>query len=212
MTPIDPRPLDPRWIELVNELAPRVLGRDDRTGSALAAQVAHLSEIYTRERSALGLAARDAAARLRFFFLRDLPKIEGPLAELAAVGALPRGETWRLLDVGAGLGTSILGAAALAMRAGARRVEVTVLERDAGALDVMGRLAERAAAEGLVPPIDIDPRRVDLESVELSSLPRVDLVLVGLTLNELFADRSEADRLDAREAVLRDLAARLDEG
>ncbi|MCZ7677503.1 MAG: hypothetical protein M5U28_01485 [Sandaracinaceae bacterium] len=114
------------------DLAPRLLGREDRTGAALAAQVSHLSELYTRERQAIELAGRDAAARLRFFFLRDLPKIQGPLAELAAVGALPAGEVWRVLDVGAGYGTSFLGAAELATRAGAARLEVTVLEARRG--------------------------------------------------------------------------------
>lgn len=212
MSPIDARPLDPRWIDLVDELAPRVLRRDDRTGAALAAQVAHLSELYTRERHAIGLAGQEVAARLRFFFLRDLPKIQGPLAELSAVGALPSGPTWRVLDVGAGLGTSFLGAGELAKRAGVEALEVTVLERDPGALDVMARLADRAAAAGLIAPVRIDARRVDLESIDLSSLPPADLVLVGLTLNELFADRDEADRLDAREAVLRDLTERLEEG
>ncbi len=212
MSPIHAQPIDPRWVELVGELAPRVLGRADRTGSALAAQVAHLSELYTRERHAIERAGEDIAARLRFFFLRDLPKIEGPLAELAAAGALPRGDRWRVLDVGAGLGTSFLGAAAFARRAGASGLDVTVLERDAGALDVMARLAERAAELGLIAPVRIDARRVDLESIELAGLPPADLVLVGLTLNELFADRDEADRRDAREAALRALASRLAEG
>lgn len=210
VTPIDARPIDARWVELVADLAPRLLGREDRTGAALAAQVSHLSELYTRERQAIELAGRDAAARLRFFFLRDLPKIQGPLAELAAVGALPAGEVWRVLDVGAGYGTSFLGAAELATRAGAARLEVTVLERDAGALDVMAELARAAERAGLIAPTRIEARRVDLESAELSGLPRADLILVGLTLNELFAGR--ADRAQAREAALRALASRLAEG
>lgn len=212
VTPMDARPIDPRWVDLVADLAPRVLGRDDRTGAALAAQVAHLSELYTRERQAIELAGRDAAARLRFFFLRDLPKIQGPLAELAAVGALPAGEVWRVLDVGAGYGTSLLGAAELAKRAGAARLEVTVLERDAGALDGMAALARAAEGAGLIAPVRIDARRVDLESVSLSALPRADLILVGLTLNELFADLAEEERRSAREAALRALATRLEEG
>lgn len=212
MPPNEARPLDPRWVQLVDELAPRLLGRDDRTGAALAAQIAELSELYTRERHAIGLAGRSIAARLRFFLLRDLPKIQGPLAELAAVGALPSRAAWRVLDVGAGLGTSTLGLAELAKRAGASRLEVMAIERDGAALDVFEQVARRAEEAGLIAPIRIDARRADVESLELARLPEADLVLLGLTLNELFADRDEADRLDAREAVLRDLSARLSEG
>lgn len=212
MPPIDARPLDPRWVELVSQLAPRVLGREDRRGASLAASVARLSELYTRERGAIGLANEAIAARLRFFLLRDLPKIQGPLAELAAVGALPRNENWRVIDVGAGLGTTSLGVAELARRAGVESVDVVALERDAGALDVFAALAREAERAGLVAPLRIDARRLDLEGTELSRLPRADLVVVGLTLNELFLDREPAAALDAREAMLRQLASRLDEG
>jgi ribosomal protein RSM22 (predicted rRNA methylase) len=138
--------------------------------------------------------------------------VQGPLWELSAIGALPPSETWRVIDVGAGLGTTSLGAAALAKRAGASRLEVVALERDPAALDVFQKLAERAASAGLIVPIRIDARRVDLEGLELARLPSADLVLIGLTLNELFTDREEADRLDALERVLRDLSLRLAPG
>ncbi len=212
MPPTDARPLDPRWVDLVSEIAPRLLGRADRKGAALASQVTALSELYTRERHAIGRAGEAIAARLRFFLLRDLPKIQGPLAELSALGALPRGEVWRVLDVGAGLGTSTLGLAELAKRAGAARLEVVALERDPAALDVFRTLAQRAAEAGLIAPVKLEARKTDLEGTELSRLPQADLVLVGLTLNELFADSEPADRLDAREALLRDLSGRLSPG
>lgn len=213
MSPISrPSPLESAWIDLISELAPRVLGRADRTDGPLVAEVRRVSELYTRERHAIELAGGALAARLRFFLPRDLPKLQGPLAELGAAGALPSGPVWRVLDVGAGLGTSTLGAAALARRAGVERLEVTALERDEASLDVFAQLAREAAARGLVAPIALDPRPADVDGLELARLPAADLILVGLTLNELFADRAEADRLDAAEAFLRDLAARLRPG
>lgn len=210
MPPVDVSALDPRWVALVDQLAPRVLGRDDRRGGSLVAAVARTSELYTREREAIALASDAIAARLRFYFLRDLPKIQGPLAELAAVGALPRTKRWRVIDVGAGLGTTSLGVAELARGAGAEGVDVVALERDAAALDVFASLAREAERAGLVAPMRIDARRVDLGRGALEALEEADLVVVGLALNELFADR--ADRLDAREGLLRALAGRLGEG
>ena len=207
---LEPAALDPRWVTLVAAIAPRVLGRDDRTGASLAAAVARTSELYTTEREAIALAAGALAARLRFYLLRDLPKIQGPLAELAAVSALPEKKVWRVIDVGAGLGTTSLGLAELARRRGVESVEILALEREAAALDVFASVAREAQAAGLVAPLRIDARPMDLERAELARLPRADLIVVGLTLNELFLDRE--DRLDAREAVLRALAERLDEG
>ncbi len=204
--------LDPRWVTLVDRLAPRLLGRDDRTGEALASEIVRLSELYTRERAQIGLASGALAARLRFFLLRDLPKVQGPLEELARAGALPEGETWRVLDLGAGLGTTTLGLAELAQRAGVKKLEVTAVEQDAASLDVFATLAREAHAVGLVPEVKLEARREDLEDLDLARLPKADLVVLGLALNELYRDREDADRLDAREATLRALLGRLRPG
>jgi len=213
MTPVlQARAVDPAWIALIDDLAPRVLGRADRTGGPLAAEVRRVSELYTRERHAIAQAGSALAARLRFFLPRDLPKIQGPLAELSRAAALPEGPVWRVLDVGAGLGTSTLGAAELARRAGVERLEVTALERDEASLDVFAQLAREAAARGLGARVGLDARPGDVEGLELARLPEADLILVGLTLNELFADRDGEDRLDAAEALLRDLTGRLSPG
>ncbi|HJL19825.1 MAG TPA: hypothetical protein RMH99_29445, partial [Sandaracinaceae bacterium LLY-WYZ-13_1] len=144
------RPLDPRWLDLLDRLAPRVLGADDRRGRPLAAAVRRLSELYTRDRDLLEEAGAALAARLRFFLPRDLPKIQGPLAELSAAGVLPAGPVWRVLDAGAGLGATTLGAAELAGRVGVERLEVTALERDAASLDVFTQITRQAAEDGLV--------------------------------------------------------------
>lgn len=198
------------WLEVVEDLAPRALGPADRRGQSLVAEVRRLSELYTRERHALDQAADAHAARLRFFLLRDLFKVTGPLAELG--DALPAGPTWRVLDLGAGLGTTTLGLAAFAKARGVEAIEVTAVERDPAALDVFEALARAAHARGLVPKVRIDARRAELDGLALGGLPKADLVVAGLVLNELFADRAEADRLDASEAFLRDLVGRLAPG
>jgi len=116
------------WTALIDGLAPRLLGRDDRTGEPLAAQVGRVSELYTSQRHAMDGASGALAARLRFFLPRDLAKVAGPLGELGR--ALPAGPRWRILDVGAGLGTTTLGVAALAGRLGIEQLEV--VEKDVG--------------------------------------------------------------------------------
>lgn len=203
-------PLLDAWSARVDALAPRVLGPADRRGEALAAEVRHLSEVYTRRRHALTEASTALAARLRFFFLRDLLKVHGPLEELARADGLPAGETWRVLDLGAGLGTTTLGLAGFAKMRGIERLEVTALERDAASIDVFTQLVREA--KELAPPIRLDARRADLASIDLGRLPKADLILLGLALNELFADRDEAARLDAMGAFVRALVGRLREG
>ncbi|MEZ4336370.1 MAG: small ribosomal subunit Rsm22 family protein [Sandaracinaceae bacterium] len=198
------------WVGVVDDLAPKVLGPADRRGQPLAAEVRRLSEVYTRERHALAEASGALAARLRFFFLRDLLKITGPLEELA--GDLPAGPVWRVLDLGAGLGTTTLGLATVAKARGIERIEVTAVERDGAALDVFEGLAREGARRGLIPELRIDARRMDVDRLDLGSLRKADLVVAGLVLNELFGDRAEADRLDAAEAWLRGLVDRLAPG
>lgn len=195
---------------VVEDVAPRVLGPADRRGQPLAAEVRRLSEVYTRERHALAEASGALAARLRFFFLRDLLKVTGPLEELGE--ALPEGPVWRVLDLGAGLGTTTLGLATVAKARGIERIEVTAVERDAAALDVFEVLAREGAKRGLIPEVRLDARRADVDGLDLGSLPKADLVVAGLVLNELFGDREEADRLDAAEAWLRGLVGRLRPG
>lgn len=215
------------WLGAIDEAAATLLGPHDRRGAALATEVARLSELYTRDRGALRAQSAALAARLRFFLPRDLPKIEGPLAELAWAGALPRGElasrtrgesgaggaaqrTWRVLDLGAGLGTTTLGVATFARRAGVGALDVLAIERDPRALDVMRHLAAccgRGALAAHTVPIALETRELDLEHVDLRALAapgggggRYDLVVIGLALNELHADRD--DPIDRRLALL----------
>ncbi len=193
--------IEPEWITLVDRAAKVLLGRDDRVGEALAREVSLVSEIYTRERSSLHRTSVELAARLRFFLLRDLAKIERPLVEL---GIAPR-ETLRVLDLGAGLGTSTLGVSRVAKMHGlARRLDVLAVEREPRLVDVMTHLCARAGA--IATPITLATRELDLERLEPATLGTgFDLVVVGLALNELFVDA--ADPIAARAAWCESLAA-----
>lgn len=190
----------------VDTVARRVLGSRDAVGQALADEVRRVSRVYTREREAI---AREAvgpealAARLRFFLPRDLPKIAGPLEELRFAGALPRRPTWRVLDLGAGLGTTTLGVARFARQHGtASGLSVVAVDSDRAALRVMEELCRDGAQAGLV-PISLETRAADVRR-ERPQGP-FDLVVLGLVLNELESDA------DARAELLAGLAGQLAE-
>jgi ribosomal protein RSM22 (predicted rRNA methylase) len=198
-----PPSIEPAWIELVDRVAPTVLGRDDRRGEALAREVKLVSELYTRERASLHRTAVELAARLRFFLLRDLPKISRPLVELG----FPHRSTMRVLDLGAGLGTSTLGVArATKKHAVADALDVLAIEREPRLVDVMRTLCARAGE--IATPIRLETREHDLERLDPSSLGSgFDLIVVGLALNELFVDAP--DPIGARTAWCESMARTL---
>lgn len=199
------RALPEAWLRAIDEAAPVLLGPHDRTGAALAAEVARLSELYTRDRGALRAQSAALAARLRFFLPRDLPKIEGPLAELAWAGALPKGPRWRVLDLGAGLGTTSFGVATFAKRVpGIEGLDVLAIERDPRSIDVMRHLADRCGQGSLAEvtvPVRLETRELDLEPIDVRALGGpFSLVVIGLALNELWAEHP--DPLDRRATLL----------
>ena len=182
-------PLDPRWLTTIDGVARRVLGPFDRTGEPLVHEIRQLSERYTRRGGAIRDAAVERAARLRFFVPRDLPKVMGPLAELADGQALPKSQRWRVLDLGAGLGTTSLGAAAFAAKLSSppEGLDVIAVEREAALLDGMRALADAATRDGLIVPMTLRAQSLDLTRGELPS-GTFDLILLGLSLNELWQD------------------------
>ncbi len=200
-------PLEAGWNEVLDRVGREVLGPDDRAGQALAAQVTALSRVYTGREGSLADAASAHAARLRFYLPRDLPKIEGPLAELSPALEGPR---WRVLDVGAGYGTTSLGVARFARRHGVEAVEVTAIERDPRAIDAFTALARRAPEAGLTAALSLDVRRADARAFDAGRLGPFDLICLGLSLGELFGTDPGAEL--AAEPYLRALAARLAPG
>ena len=195
-----------RLIAAIDATAREVLGSADREGQALAREVARVSEVYTRRREEIATAATGPgalAARLRFFLPRDLPKVIAPLEELRRAGALPARRTWRVLDLGAGLGTTTLGAALFATTHDvAGELEVLAIDHDAQALRILRALAARTEEAGLA-RVTVETRTADVRSVEAGG--PYDLILLGLVVNELGAGAAE------RAAMLRQLAGTLSE-
>jgi len=202
----------------VDRVARARLGARDRTGAALAAAVAALSERYTTARHVLGAGegAGELAARLRFFLPRDLAKVELALGELALAGALPARARWRVLDLGAGLGTTTLGAARFARRhGGVEALDVVAVDRDEAALGVLDALARATRDDGelarVAVPVEVRTQVGDLEAAVAASAsasasatagPPFDLILVGLALNELWASAPHDDAIARRAALL----------
>ena len=217
MSPPSAQALDPRWLGLIDRLAPRLLRHDDRVGDALARSVRRASELYTRERESLEQVS--VAARLRFFLLRDLPKIQGPLAALVAAGALPA-DRWRVLDVGAGLGTTSLGVTELARRAGVTSVDLMALERDAKTRDLLPAIVAGALEDDLIAPVELRVESMNLEARAVGpAIHRAshagegfDLVVVGLVLNELFSGLTPEEATARRAGLLEALVATLRPG
>lgn len=187
--------LPPELWERTQAVADALLGPLERP---LAALVRETSLLYTRDREHLaGPSARDVLqARLRFYFARDLPKITFPLAELRAAGRLPAG-TWRVLDLGAGFGTTSLGASLYAQQTGAATdLAVDAFDFSAPALEGLERLSDL----GL--PMALRTFALDLQRFEDPLTDeRYDLVLLGLVLNEMAPDDALALVRRARERL-----------
>jgi ribosomal protein RSM22 (predicted rRNA methylase) len=196
------QPVPATLLAAIDAVASDRFGRGDLSGTALARAVQRVSAAYTRERGELpNLAGDDSAlcARLRFFLPRDAPKIAAPLAELATAGALPRGSSLRVLDLGAGVGTSSLGAAAfLLAQPGVERVQIDAVDQDAAALELAQTLAARYAQEaGLA--LAMKTQRAALTPQLLARLaPPYHLIVLGFVLNELALQSADPAEQHAR--------------
>ncbi len=178
--------------QAASEVADELFGAPKR----LADMVRATSHTYTRQRD--GIAKADdlstLQARLRFFLPRDVPKVTWPLAELKRADALPKSGPWRVLDLGAGFGTTSLG---VALATGAV-LEVQACDRIARALDGFAQLAERLPVQ-----VTLDARVEDVQRAADHG-GQVDLILLGLVINEL--------EDEALERLFESLSRRLAEG
>lgn len=200
------------WVERVYGVAQATFGTDDLNGPALASAVTQVSQLYTRQRSELAAGrtrTADLVARLKWFSLRDLPKVELPLLELHKRGRLPKADTWRVLDVGAGVGTSTLGVARMARRVGVQSLDVLALDRDAEALRVFEKLAVDVSS------LDASPIALRTVTADLTRVPkttneaRFHLIVVGFVINELWPDASDDERAEQASAWLTELSQQL---
>jgi len=206
------KPVPQAWVERVNEVARAHFGGADLERAALAEAVAEVSRVYTLARGELAKGRTRTAelvARLKWFLIRDLPKIEVPLTELSMRDALPRATTWRLLDVGAGLGTTSLGVARFARRVGVERLDVRAFDRDDRALRVFEALAADVTALDAV-PIELATTTGDVTRVpHVLRDERFELIVVGLVINEMWPDATDAQRVDHASQWLRSLSRHL---
>lgn len=199
--PVTPLALD-AWAKAAKASADEVFGR---LKGSLAEAVARTSRVYTKERGDLEAASRWEAlqARMRFYLIRDLPKLQGPMAELAWIGGLPQRDTWRVLDLGAGLGTTTFSmlAAAEALGLGPQRAAVDAVDASEEALRGFATLARRAP---LTTALEVRTIPGDAPSGIARAGGPWDLIVMGLFLNEL--------PFDERLALLDALAPKLAEG
>ena len=209
-----PLPLSPAFYATLFEVGRR-FGLDLGDRSELSRAVLALSRTYTTQRSELASGSSGASAmlaRLGFFLPRDLVKLFGPLTELSRAGRLPSPTTLRVLDLGAGLGTTSLGLARFlrAQRSAVTQLSLHVVERDAEARKLMAALC------GALGPRNDEfvPMRIEAESADArrpNAKGLFHLVLAGLVLNELFVDDSPEERVRARARLLAALSDELDE-
>lgn len=176
-----------------------------RSGVRVVDGVRGLREAYTLARDRLGEVAGTTPRYVGgpFFLVRDLPKAASLAYELAARGALPKRRIARVLDLGAGLGTTTFGYARVARALGLHDgLEVDAVDADPGVLERMRALA---VADDELAPIALRTHATPLERFLATTRETYDVVLVGLALNELARDPEH------RVAVLERARARLSE-
>jgi SAM-dependent methyltransferase len=208
--------LEPDWERTLVEVAARF-----RLASGLASAdaVRELSAVYNELPARAGAppapfdrgrlrGSRALAARLAFFFPRDVPKGAGAVRELVATGRLtmPERRPLRVLDLGAGLGATSRGALrALAARGACGPVELVLADDDREALAVARALWEARPAEGGL-RVSVELRAEDV--ARRPSNERFDLVLMGQVLCELGRDEPAAARVASHAALLQSILAR----
>lgn len=200
-------PLEDAWQRVLVEVAARHgLLSEPR---ALAEAVRALSAAYNDE----GVPPRRKdvlAARLAFFFPRDVPKSAGAVRELVRTGTLviPDGRPLRILDLGAGLGASTFGVVRALAAAGARGVvEATCVDVDPEALRVAESLADEPPALGGV-HLDL---HTHAHGLPFEAKGTFDLVLLGQVLSELHREAPPEARAELHaEYILRTLDRHVD--
>lgn len=116
---------------------------------SLSALVERVSRKYSGESQSLAK-GDELAARALFFLPRDVHKVVAPIAELARNGALPD-RPLAVLDVGAGVGASSLGALLALASVGARASVLECVDEDREALALLRKVFDQLERDGLLP-------------------------------------------------------------
>jgi ribosomal protein RSM22 (predicted rRNA methylase) len=174
--------LEESWRAALDQLARRRGWPTSDEVARLADGVARLSASYnTTHRAPPRWDAALHAARLLFFFPRDVAKAMGALRELAPT--MPD-RPLRVLDVGAGCGATSLGAIRALRAAGHDHpIHVTAIDLDEVALSLLSEVLGAQA--------ELDIRAFDAARPLVG---RFDLILLGQVLCELDLAEGEAPR------------------
>src|SRR4051794_445246 len=108
------RPLENAWQAVIDAVLRRRSAPVTADVDKLAPRLVELSRAYNAGLAGDGARALvPLAARIAFSFARDVPKGAGAVRELAVAGALavPPGGSFRIVDLGAGLGAMTWGIA-----------------------------------------------------------------------------------------------------
>ncbi len=174
---------------------------------SLVEDVARLSKLLTRERDVLpedylkepGL----RRAYLQYFLPSNIFKMHLPLKELALhPRQLLSGKKLKILDIGSGPGTAVLGALGFFSQRTARPVlEFTAVDRVAANLEHAEAMF-RAQSRRYGGETSLQTVRCGADELEgRVSKARFDLITLSNVLNELF--RNDAGRLEKRAAFLK---------
>jgi SAM-dependent methyltransferase len=183
----------------------RSSNKDSTDLDRLAATVTRLSRMLTRDRDHLpGSYLRDPELRraYRAYFLpANLPKIHVPLAEIALhPDRLLDRERLRVLDIGTGPGTSVLGMLAFfGQRERRPTLAFTAVDQVGENLRVAEALfVEHRKAYG--GGSSLQTLRCGAEEVTARTRERFDLIVFSNVLNELFA--GDEDRIEKRTRLV----------
>ncbi len=179
----------------------------------LSAHVSRLSGLLTRDREALPEAyLKDPGMRqayLRYFVPANIGKIHLPLRELSLhPKGLLRRDRLRVLDLGSGPGTALLGMLEFFSRQEHRpKLDCTALDQVGENLKDAGRLfAEWRGSTGMDASLRTLRSGVEQAATRLAG-ERFDILILSNALNELFHGRDE--RIEERRSVLRTLLDQL---
>lgn len=180
--------------------------------ASLAEDVARLSRLLTRERDDLPHAyLRDPGLRrayLSYFLPPNLAKIQVPLRELCLHPAnLLAKERLRVLDLGAGPGTAVLGIREFFRQRGNRPyLEFTAVDQVGENLKEAETLF-REAGGGTDSRAVLTTVRSGIEAIAERSGGPFDIIVLSNVLNEMFL--RETDRIRRRTELVRNIMVRL---
>lgn len=202
-------PLDLAWESVVAAVSQRRFGA--LKSSLVSEHVARLSEIYTRHREQIAPIGKGAKkgqesasetdnqsaliARLNFFLLRDMRRIERPFTEWALTRGFPD-RPLRILDLGAGLGALSLGLLRLLKsRHPHFGAEVLAVDSSGASLELLPFVFEEAKKNELI-RAEVKTLVSNLfESITWQRVAlhgRFDVVLCGFVLNEMLLSDPES--------------------